>query len=269
MLIIEKDISEAIDLKTMLMEAFTRDRRMLVKLFTEMGSKEFRFIEFSGGFFGVLFGLLLSSFWWGYREPWILSVGGVFVGAFTNWLALTLIFAPTTAVKLGPFVLQGLFVKRRAEVARDMSSMMAEELLNPKNVVEALLKGPASDKWFDLIQREVKRVVDPLARANGSGRPFMRLTIGTKRYIEMKVHAVERMALHMPRALERVHAYADEAMDIESQIRENMAGLSEKEFAGIMRPIFQDDEWQLVSLGALLGFAVGFAQSSFFFGVSW
>lgn len=40
------------------------------------------------------------------------------VGYITNWLAIKLIFEPVDPVKMGPFVLQGLFLKRQDEVSR-------------------------------------------------------------------------------------------------------------------------------------------------------
>lgn len=54
--------------------------------------------------------------WLVYDKPWILPAGGALVGYLTNWLAIKLIFEPVDPVKFGPFVLQGLFLKRQNEV---------------------------------------------------------------------------------------------------------------------------------------------------------
>lgn len=54
--------------------------------------------------------------WLVYDKPWILPAGGAVVGYLTNWLAIKLIFEPVDPVKFGPFVLQGLFLKRQNEV---------------------------------------------------------------------------------------------------------------------------------------------------------
>ena len=39
-------------------------------------------------------------------------------------------------------------------------------------------------------------------------------------------------------------------------------------FAGIMRPIFQKDEWKLVALGAVLGLGIGLFQLYYVWGGS-
>lgn len=54
--------------------------------------------------------------WLLYDKPWTLPAGGAVVGYITNWLAIKLIFEPVDPVKIGPFVLQGLFLKRQDEV---------------------------------------------------------------------------------------------------------------------------------------------------------
>lgn len=70
----------------------------------------------SGFFFGFLLGLVQMFVWLLYDKPWTLPAGGAIVGYITNWVALKLIFEPVDPVKIGPFVLQGLFLKRQNEV---------------------------------------------------------------------------------------------------------------------------------------------------------
>lgn len=70
----------------------------------------------SGFFFGFLLGVVQMFVWLLYDKPWTLPAGGAVVGYITNWLAIKLIFEPVDPVKLGPFVLQGLFLKRQDEV---------------------------------------------------------------------------------------------------------------------------------------------------------
>ena len=71
----------------------------------------------SGFFFGFLLGVVQMFVWLLYDKPWTLPAGGAVVGYITNWLAIKLIFEPVDPVKMGPFVLQGLFLKRQDEVS--------------------------------------------------------------------------------------------------------------------------------------------------------
>lgn len=262
---IQKNIRDVFDIKAMVMEAFTKDRAMLVKMFEEIGHKEFRFVENSGWWFGFPFGLLQMIAWYFYPANWTIPVAGTIVGWATNWLALNMIFSPKRPVKFGPFTLHGLFIKRQDEVAVDFGLLIAREILNPQNIVNGILKGPSSDRLFALVQRNVKRTMDEYA---GMTKPIIAMTLGTKRYLEIKDLAVERIMERIPQAMPLIHDYTEEAMDINNMLRTKLSGLTPEEFEGMLRPAFEEDEWQLIALGAVLGFLVGWAQLAITFGGS-
>ena len=269
---IKADVREFFDLEGMVIEALVRDRALLVKLFQEVGHQEFRFIETCGFCFGFLFGLVQLILWWIYPVGWTFPLAGALVGATTNWLALYLIFDPKTPVTYGPYTLfgkqiapitvQGLLAKRHDEVASDFGLLISSELLNPENIIGALLKGPSSDKFFNLVQRHVKRTMDHYA---GYSKPFIPLTLGTKRYIEIKDRAVDRIMGHIPESVPHIHAYTEEAMEIEKKVRSQLKELTPNELEAMLRPAFKEDEWQLVAVGGVLGFLVSWAQLVFLF----
>jgi uncharacterized membrane protein YheB (UPF0754 family) len=47
---------------------------------------------------------------------------------------------------------------------------------------------------------------------------------------------------------------------IEELIAARMAELPPEEFIDLLRPAFEEDEWMLIMLGAVLGFAAGWLQ---------
>ena len=50
------------------------------------------------------------------------------------------------------------------------------------------------------------------------------------------------------------------AMDIRNTLVQKMQELTAEEFEELIRPAFQQDEWILITVGAILGFAVGELQ---------
>jgi len=89
------------------------DKRKLGELFWKCGSKELDFLTNSGLWFGFMLGIIqmiVALFW---DNPWTLSFGGLIVGYATNWLALKWIFEPVNPTKVGPFILQGKFLRRQ------------------------------------------------------------------------------------------------------------------------------------------------------------
>ena len=60
--------------------------------------------------------------------------------------------------------------------------------------------------------------------------------------------------------------YADEAMNLETTMRERLRVLPPEDFVGLLRPIFQEDEWKLILVGAVLGLLAGLFQLFVVFG---
>ncbi len=262
---VQANIDEVFDLKGMVTNAFVDSPERLVKLIQEVGYKELTFVQNSGAFFGFLFGLVQMAVWIFYQEPWTVPIFGVVVGTATNWLALNMIFSPKYPVKVGPITFHGLFMKRQKEVATDFGLVVAREILNPRAVIENLLAGPASDKMLYLVQKNVKRNLDEFV---GYSKPLVTLTLGNKRFQEIKNHAVARIMAHLPEAMSLTFDYIEEAMDIDATLRSKMGQLTPEEFEGVLRPAFKEDEKLLIILGGVLGFLVGWGQLAVTFGVS-
>jgi uncharacterized membrane protein YheB (UPF0754 family) len=179
------------------------------------------------------------------------------VGGFINWLAIVMIFNPKHPRKFGPFTLHGLFMRRQNEVAVAYSKMVADELLNPQNIIDGILKGPLSDGLFRIISKHVKAAIDKEA---GLVKPFLQFMIGTQTYIEMKNRAVDKILLEAPKLLKNVHDYSKAAMDIETSLREKLISLPVEDFEDMLHPVFKEDEWILIALGVVLGGLVGYLQ---------
>ena len=99
---ISDNIEEVFDIEQMLSEVFVNNPAMLVDIMERIGHKEFKWIYNSGGILGGLFGLIQALAWAVYPEPWILIAGGILVGGFTNYLAITTIFEPAEPKEFGP-----------------------------------------------------------------------------------------------------------------------------------------------------------------------
>jgi uncharacterized membrane protein YheB (UPF0754 family) len=255
---ITHDIDGVFDLKDMVVTNLVRDRELLNRIFQEAGAKEFAFIRRSGIYFGAVIGLIQMVAWAVFRLPIIMPVFGLVTGWFTDWLALKMIFNPKQPVRhLGLFEWQGLFLKRRREVAAAYGALIAKEIITPHNVIQAVLRGPMSDKLFAMVQREVQHVLDS---QTGIARPLLVLAVGSSRYQEMKRVVGAQVMAALPDTMLYVEDYAEDAMDIRNTLVGKMQELSAEEFEALLRTAFEQHEWLLITVGAGLGFLVGELQ---------
>jgi uncharacterized membrane protein YheB (UPF0754 family) len=267
---VKNHITELFDLRAMVIEVLEGDRELLNQIFLKVGEKEFRFIERSGLYFGFLFGLVQMTFfgaamYMGWPSGWILPTAGLLVGWATNVLALKMIFEPLRKRKIGAWTFQGLFILRQMEVADAYARIVASRILTSRNIFDRLLSGPASERLMSLVELHVKRAVDATA---GISKPLFQLTQGTQRYIQIKQMMARRFAEELPQSVRHLFDYAEEALDIENTLRTKMQGLGPVEFVSFLRPVFQEDEWKLILVGALLGLLAGWVQLLLVFGGS-
>ncbi|RZQ61743.1 DUF445 domain-containing protein [Amycolatopsis suaedae] len=255
---IKADVDSVFDLKDMVVTSLVKDKRLLNRIFQEAGRKEFQFIARSGIVFGGLIGLVQMVVWVLFKLPIIMPLFGLFTGWFTDWLALKMIFHPKQPVRyFGLFEWQGLFLKRRAEVSESYGELIAKEIITPHNVIEAVLRGPLSDRVLALIQRQVD---SELSRHASVAKPLVVMAVGSARYQGMKRRIAQLIMARLPETMRYIEDYAEDAMDIRNLLVTKMKELEPEEFEGLLRPAFQQDEWILIATGALLGFAVGEAQ---------
>ncbi|MBV8063674.1 MAG: DUF445 domain-containing protein, partial [Nevskia sp.] len=188
----------------------------------------------------------------------VMPIFGGFTGWFTDWLALKMIFNPKQPTRyLGLVTWQGLFLKRRKEVAAEYGRLIAREVVTARNVFEAVLRGPLSDRLFNMVTKQVQRMVDEQA---GVARPFVVFAVGSGKYQSMKKMVAEELMKRLPETIKHVESYAADAMDLEHTLVGKMQELSPEEFESLLRPAFQQDEWILITVGAVLGFLVGELQ---------
>ena len=122
------------------------------------------------------------------------------------------------------------------------------------------MNGPSSERLFAAIEKEVSAAIDAEA---GIAKPLLTLTIGTRRYTELKDSVVQMLVARLPETMAETKDYAANTFDVENLIAEKMNKLTPEQYESILRPVFKDDEMLMVSVGAVLGFFVGELQVFF------
>ena len=255
-------IEDLVDFKHMLVTQLEGDKDLLNRLFLESGEEEFRFIVRSGLYFGFLFGLVQLAVWILYQGWWVLPLFGGLVGYATNWIAINLIFRPLHPKKIGPWTVQGLFLKRQPEVASVWTHLVTREVVTLRQIIEAMLTGPRSDKVESLIKQHIEPIADG---ALGSFLPAAELTVGS-RLEDIRESVGDKAVAISIEPFKHWRFNEDRAEVLEELLRERMVELPPDEFQDLLRPCFQEDEWKLILMGGVLGLLAGLAQLVFVFG---
>ena len=254
---IAENINELLDAKEMITDHIDQNPETGNRMFLEVGDQELDFVINSGFYIGTFLGTSSIPLFLYVDQWWVLPVAGVVVGYMTNWIALHLIFYPVRARKLGPFTLQGVFTKRQQNASKTYSELVAEEVVTVSNLAHNLLHGNQSDRTRTMIRHAIRSEVD---RAVGLAAPAIRIATGSDRYERVRETFAEESIDKTIDPLHDPEFNRERSEAIESLIYERIVALPPEEFIGLLRPAFQEDEWMLVMVGAILGFIAGWLQ---------
>jgi len=256
-----KEAADFIDVDAIVREAMLEDRALLGRVLVEIAGPEFKFIERSGLWFGFLFGVLQMLVWIIYPAAWVLPAAGFLVGYVTNWLALNLIFEPREPIQIGPFRIQGVFIKRQREVATSFADVIAGRVLNAEQMVKHLTDGPSRDRVLGILEEQVEESMKEYERD-----AMVAMLVSKDKLAEAKADLLQRVRSVDMSDSGQIKAFADQSHHIHAQLEKNLAALDAAEFSGILRPVFQKDEWKLVLAGGVIGTGIGALQVVLLFG---
>jgi hypothetical protein len=224
-------VDDIVDLKTLTVEKCVESKHLIVQVFQECGEKEFTFIRQSGFYFGFLFGIPQMIAWGFYPENWVMPVAGFIVGWFTNWVALKIIFRPLKPVKFLGWTIQGLFLQRQAEVSETFARVVVNEIMHVKAIWESILTGPFSKNFNALLRVHTLVFTDSLI---AELKPFAVAGLGADVFNQMKEDIATKVIEGIPDMIDRSYAYTQEALDLETTVREKMKVLSSADFEGVL-----------------------------------
>lgn len=260
---LQNNMDEVFNLKDMVVTEVKQNRGILNEVFQKSGQDELTFIKRSGLYFGCLFGVVQMVLWMFYQPWWLLPAVGFFVGLATNYIAIQLIFTPKDPINLGFGTVQGLAYKRRSEINEIFSRITRDRILNVKNILGYMTKGPGKPGVYRILQKHIHVAMDNLG---GPFNPLINRAIGTERYFELKNNLTRELMKVLPEAMEYSMDYLETELSLELVLRKNLDALPPEDYETVMRTPYKEDEWILILVGGLLGFTAGILQLVYLFG---
>jgi uncharacterized membrane protein YheB (UPF0754 family) len=255
------NIDQLLDVKLMVIRHLEAHPELVNRVFQEVGRKELRFIINFGGVFGFVMGgplILLTQalpYWW------VLPIAGTVLGYFTNWLALYMIFEPVEPRQIGPFRIQGLFLRRQPQGADVYADIIAKDVVTIGNIGNELLYGPRADRTRRMIEDALRPAVD---RATGRARGAVRVAVGTHEYDAIRETVATEAVTYTMTPLTDPEFNARQSEAVHALIARRMRELSPSDFGEMLRSAMREDEWLLVFHGAVLGFGAGCVHLAIF-----
>lgn len=136
--------------------------------------------------------------------------------------------------------------------------IVSADVLSATNLLQALTTGPRAPRMKKLMRDHINH---SCARLGGSARWAVDMVVGKAEMQQITILVQERMLKALPETMMTVDDWARRTMALDVLLREKMRELSSAKFEGMLHPVFQEDEWKLILVGAVLGLIVGFVQA--------
>ena len=261
---LRKRANEFIDIEEIAAAEAQRRPDILTELLLAMAQQEINFIVKSGLYIGIPLGCIQAVAWYLYPSSLVLPLFGLMVGAVTNWPALKILMHPSRPVGFMGFTFQGLFIARQQQVAVDFTRVFTENFLTIRQVVQYVWQGDRRDEIQGIVRREFRKTAE---------KRF--LTAGLYRVLkvrgdidDMAGTAIDGMEDRLLPHLEREDISTRLLEPVNDLLTRRISELSPQRYQQLLLPLVKQDEWIVVTVGAVLGFLAGTGQLVFLFGGS-
>ena len=225
------------------------DRSLLGEIFKKCGQAELDFLTTSGLWLGFALGIVQMIVSLFCTNPWTLSIGGTIVKHAANWLALKWILEPINPTKIGPFILQGQFLRRQNEISIEISRF-AQNVMRSKKLWHSILTDPNTSPLFNnLFTKQMSKFIILVTTG-------LRLKPEPEMIPKATTLAIQKLLNHIG----VLHKYVDNNLDLQNTLRMSREKMSSEQFKRAIHLIHEDDEWIPILAGAVLGLVLGLIQ---------
>lgn len=189
---------------------------------------------------------------------WILiPLISAFIGWFTNWIAIKMLFHPREPKKILGITLHGIFPKRQEQFAEKLGKLVSEQLLSFGDIAEKITDPANLQKLMPLIDSHIDQFLRvKLARQ----MPVISMFIGDKTIQELKTVFSAELEELFPVLMKNYMGSLQEQLDLEKIVIEKVSAFSSDKLEEVLNDIMSKEFRFVEIIGGVLGFLIGLLQ---------
>ena len=190
---------------------------------------------------------------------WLLSIPFIsaFIGWFTNWIAIKMLFHPKEPKKFLFLTFQGVFPKRQRQFAEKLGKLVSTELLSFKEIEEKIVNPENLKKLMPFVEAKVD---DFLRRKLSDAFPIISMFIGDSTINQLKTIFMAELEIIFPEMIASYMKNLESQLDLEKIVTEKVYGFSSDKMEAILNQIMSKEFKFIEVIGAFLGFIIGLLQ---------
>ncbi len=180
-----------------------------------------------------------------------------FIGWFTNWIAIKMLFHPKVPVKILGITFHGIFPKRQKQFAEKLGKLVSQELLSFSDIEKKISNPDNIEKLMPFVETHI----DHFLRVKlAEEMPMIGMFIGDKTINQMKAIFIKELQSLFPSMMENYMGQLEKDLDLEKSVINKVSGFSSDKLEEILQAIMSKEFRFVEIIGGVLGFIIGLLQ---------
>lgn len=191
---------------------------------------------------------------------WILfliPVISAFIGWFTNWIAIKMLFHPRVPTKILGITFQGIFPKRQQQFAMKLGKLVSNELLSFDDIEKKISNPQNVEKIMPLLEAHVDTFLKEKLTAQ---IPMLSMFIGEKTIGQVKGIFMSELQELFPVLMKQYMTTLQKELDLEAIVTDKVGKFSSDKLEEILNQIMSTEFRFVEIIGGVLGFIIGIVQ---------
>jgi uncharacterized membrane protein YheB (UPF0754 family) len=180
-----------------------------------------------------------------------------FIGWFTNWIAIKMLFHPRLPVRILGITFQGIFPKRQVQFAQKLGKLVSQELLSFKDIEAKITNGDNLQQVMPLVETHIDNF---LRNKLAAEMPIISMFIGDKTIEQLKSVFMKELESLFPVLMTSYMDKLRHELDLEAIVTEKVSNFSSDKLEEILQAIMSKEFKFIEIIGAVLGFFIGILQ---------
>lgn len=180
-----------------------------------------------------------------------------FIGYFTNWIAIKMLFHPKNPVKFLGITFHGIFPKRQKQFAIKLGSVVANELLHFDEIADKLKDPKQLEALTPTIEAHINTFLEVRLKEK---IPVIAMFVTGKTLDKIQEGMMEEINTLLPQIIGQYTDTLKEKIDIEQMVTDKVANFSSDKLEDILFAIMQKEFRFVEILGGVVGFLIGLLQ---------
>ena len=187
----------------------------------------------------------------------LIPVISAFIGYFTNWIAIKMLFHPREPFRFLGMSIQGIFPKRQQQFGEKLGKLVSDEFLSFKDIEQKITSPSNLEKILPVVEQHIDSF---LHNKLPKSFPMLSMFIGEKTINTLKTAFLEELTDLFPILMHQYVNTLQKELDLEHIVEQKVREFSSDKLESILYQIMAKEFRFVEVLGGVVGFIIGVIQ---------